>query len=328
MELTLKYPIRQEKEASGHLLGYHGLMQNLTDALRMEGVKFTDAAEVVFNIAPPHLLVSDHDRPTIGLSMWENINLPKHMMSYLAPIDRLIVPSSFCATVFRRAGYRRPIHVAPLGLWPHHWPDPPPVRDPERPRRFLWIGSRDTRKGPMILWRAWCETFTAADPVHLVVKTSITPGDDWVPSAAQAKVKVLSYRMPWPELQALYLSADVLVCTSVGEGFGLIPLEGMAAGALVISPNHTGLRDFVHKRVAWILSTKDVRGEYGVATTMPAPRVSHLRHLLRQAADPEVYASTEPLRLRAAQWARQFSWQRTAREVMRVVEQVQKGRVA
>ena len=210
--------------------------------------------------------------------MWETKDLPEKMIRGVAPADMLIVPSTFCKTVFRHGGFQKPIAVVPLAFGPSsgNFLRPSVHRSASVP--FCGWVVKTPQGLAVFMSEAWTRAFAIGDPAALTVKTSSDPGETRMRNLRYGRVQFLTHKMSWPELQALYLGHEVYVNTSVGEGYGLIALEAMAAGMLVITPRHTGLADFVHSGVAWIVETEKKPGHYGVATVMPAPKVSHLSH--------------------------------------------------
>ncbi len=105
-------------------------------------------------------------------------------------------------------------------------------------------------------------------------------------------------------LPAVYGGATVFVFPSLGEGFGLPPLESMACGTPVVSSNATSLPE-VCGDAAQYFDPRDV--ETMIATLRP---VLH---------DPELRAA---MRERGLHQAAHFSWTRAATETWTVYERV------
>lgn len=100
--------------------------------------------------------------------------------------------------------------------------------------------------------------------------------------------------------------AWVVVCPSLKEGWGLTNIEANACGTPVVCPNVPGLKDSVAPGKSGLLY------EYG--------RIEQLAGLLRQVL------SDANLRLKletgAWEWAQRFSWDRSASEMIKLVEDV------
>ncbi|MFN3650200.1 MAG: glycosyltransferase family 4 protein [Armatimonadota bacterium] len=106
------------------------------------------------------------------------------------------------------------------------------------------------------------------------------------------------------DLPDLYRGADLFAYPSLYEGFGLPPLEAMACGTPVLTSNTSSLPEVVGEAAI----TVDPRDTNAIADGM--------RRLLEQ----------EPLRARLSaaglRRAGEFDWRRTARETVRVYEEV------
>lgn len=68
--------------------------------------------------------------------------------------------------------------------------------------------------------------------------------DDWTDSDSVFRGGASAHsKMNEAELNRLYNAADVVLSTSLGEGWGLSVTEGLAAGCPVVAPDHTSIRD-------------------------------------------------------------------------------------
>ena len=113
--------------------------------------------------------------------------------------------------------------------------------------------------------------------------------------------------VPDRSLPALLAGARALLHPSLGEGFGLPPLEAMAVGTPAIVADSAALPDAV--------------GD--AALVAPADDPTAWAAAIASLADPEVAAA----RARAGQQhARAFTWSRTASETLAVYERVVRGR--
>ena len=110
--------------------------------------------------------------------------------------------------------------------------------------------------------------------------------------------------VPEADLPALYAGAAVFVFPSLYEGFGLPVLEAMACGTPVITSNTSSLPEVVGE-AGILIDPRDVR-----ALAEAVERVL---------ADERLRAE---LRAKGVERARQFTWEKTARETLAVYRSV------
>jgi glycosyltransferase involved in cell wall biosynthesis len=119
----------------------------------------------------------------------------------------------------------------------------------------------------------------------------------------QHKVLFLDYVLP-DELPGLYAGAAVFVFPSLYEGFGLPPLEAMACGTPVIVSNVSSLPEVVGD-AALMVDPYDVEG------------MSKAMH--RVLSDDGL---SETMRMKGVERAKLFSWEQTARSILKVLHEV------
>ena len=96
----------------------------------------------------------------------------------------------------------------------------------------------------------------------------------------------------------------------------------MACGLLVISPQHTGLAEYINKGVAWVCETERVGMRLcprpaHLKVKALAPKVSHLKSLIRRAVVE--FDATEAMRVRATAARKTFTWQRSAETLVKAL---------
>lgn len=111
------------------------------------------------------------------------------------------------------------------------------------------------------------------------------------------------------DLPALYGGAELFVLPSLYEGFGLPALEAMACGAPVVASN--------------VSSLPEVVGDAGLLAD-PTDAADLARQMVRVLMDP---ARAADMRRRGVERARQFTWERCARETLEVIRDVAQDRV-
>jgi glycosyltransferase involved in cell wall biosynthesis len=119
-----------------------------------------------------------------------------------------------------------------------------------------------------------------------------------------SNVVILAGRIPGENLPGLYAHASLLVMPSLYEGFGFPVVEGMAAGTPVVVSNNSSLSEVVGD--AGLLFPP----EHDQALADAIERVLH---------SP---STAKELGRKGLERSRQFTWQRTATETLRVYQTV------
>jgi glycosyltransferase involved in cell wall biosynthesis len=173
---------------------------------------------------------------------------------------------------------------------------------------LLFVGSVERRKNLPRLLPAYARLRQGGETRPLVVAGVKRGGVDKIGALLQdldlrPHVLFTGY-IPEADLPALYRGADLFVFPSLYEGFGLPPLEAMACGTPVVCSNAASLPEVVGDAAI----TVDPYDVEGLAEAM--------RRVLGDAA------LREELREKGLARARQFTWERTARETVAVYRQV------
>lgn len=205
----------------------------------------------------------DHSRPTLFLCPPDWIEKPAPSRTWLYAMhesdalpegwadivnenaERLIVPCSWCADVYRDSGTTIPISVVKPGIDFNECSVLPPVRKGTRPYTFLALGDRGIRKGYMLAYAAFFQAFRPDDNVSLIIKSNLT--NDLKNSfrisqsfdAISNRVRIWSERVD--DIRDIFAQADCVVYPAFGDGWGMFPREGAACGLPVIATNYSGL---------------------------------------------------------------------------------------
>lgn len=169
----------------------------------------------------------------------------------------------------------------------------------------LYLGSNKPHKNLPRLVEAWAQV------EHNAVLVIAGAWDERYPEAKTIAARLglgervlFRHAIAERDLPALISGARLFVFPSAHEGFGLPPLEAMACGAPVACANASSLPEVV-----------------GDAAQLFDPyAAADIARALSNVLGNENLRAT--LRERGAERARQFSWERVARETMRVYEQV------
>lgn len=202
------------------------------------------------------------------------------------------------------------VHVVRHGIDPA--PAPPRRGSSEAPL-VLYVGSIFNRRHLPALIRAFARVVRDVPAAELAIAGAdrTWPRQDLAVVAEQCGVRervALRAWVPEHELRALYSRARVFVFLSEYEGFGLPPLEALAAGVPAVVADTPVAREVYGDAAARVPPT-DVGA-------IAAAIVGLLRNEVRRAA----------LLRRADALLRTFSWQRAARDTLTVLTEAAGGR--
>lgn len=294
------------------------------------------------NQYPPHVADMRGGLRVLANYAWEESGFPADWVcEFNASLDLVTVTSGYVAKVLRDNGVHVPIHV--VGNAVDHIlagdAAPPAAPDGSGNFRFLHVSSGFPRKATDALLAAWGAAFGRDDAVELVIKTfpNIHNRIDTELAAFRAghpdaaPVRLINADLAPAAVRALYESADVLVCASRGEGFGLPLAEAMALGKPVITTAHGGQTDFCTADTAWLC---DYRFAYakthlsGFGSVWAEPDVASLARTLQ-----EVVAAGTGERARRAAAGRDrilshYTWDQVAQRTRDAVALVHRAPLA
>ncbi len=175
-------------------------------------------------------------------------------------------------------------------------------------RYILFVGSVEKRKNLRGLLRAYACLRRMEETCPLVVagvrRRKYTAIMETLWELDLEKHVIFTGYVPDADLPALYSGADLFVFPSLYEGFGLPPLEAMACGTPVVCSNAASLPEVVGDAAI----TVDPYDVEGLAEAM--------RRVLTDAN------LRQELREKGLQRAKQFTWERAARETIAVYQKV------
>ncbi len=179
------------------------------------------------------------------------------------------------------------------------------------PQRYiLYVGTLEPRKNLPTLLEAYA-TLQAQSPIP-DLQLVIVGRRGWLYESFFQRLRELNLEdqvillgfIPDEDLPAVYSGADLFVFPSLYEGFGLPPLEAMACGTPVVSSDTSSLPEVVGE-AGLMVDPHDVR-----ALTEAIERALTDRHLRAE------------LRARGLEQASRFTWEKTARQTLKVYRNV------
>lgn len=179
------------------------------------------------------------------------------------------------------------------------------IRDPY----FLFSGRWERRKNLIRILEAFAIFKKNTKTKHRLVLTgSQSWGSEEIPQAIE-RLKISGVvtdlgKTPLDELPSLYAGSEALVYASLWEGFGMPIIEAMACGTPVITSNVAAMPETAGGAALLVdpNSAEDIAGA-----------------MYRVATDAQLRDSLRTLGLERG---RQFSWERTARETLKIYQEV------
>jgi glycosyltransferase involved in cell wall biosynthesis len=170
-------------------------------------------------------------------TMWESSMLPVGWAPQLNRARAVIVPTRFCARVFREGGVNVPIEVIPEGI------DPAVYHYEERPEgeglTTLMVATMIDRKNAAVGVSAWKRAFAGDPNARLLIKSRFQYGN-FTPD--DSRITFVDANEHTRGIAHWYREADVLLALG-SEGFGLPLVEGMATGLPAIALTSEGQGD-------------------------------------------------------------------------------------
>jgi hypothetical protein len=179
--------------------------------------------------------------PLVAYTMFEATKLPDAWRDFLnKECAAIIVPTIHCRDMFRISGVTRPIKICSLGVDKDEFQYVPRSTYPGY--NFIWQGmhyDKVGRKACGIVEQAFSELKTEGrlpSESKLFLKYRPHPAFDIEMDYLDTGNGIIhcSKNMSIQELRSLYSKIDCCLNPSRGEGFGLLPLEQMAMGKIVL----------------------------------------------------------------------------------------------
>lgn len=265
----------------------------------------------------PSIRPLDPRAPRAAYVLWETTRLPEPWVASLNEVDLVLTATDWGAEAFRASGVRSPIRVVPLAL-DHDLGNAAKAEIPgiaSDSYVFYSIGHWTTRKALDLTVEAFWRTFSASDPVVLLLKTSAEDLTRYSSRRFESRLRaawftsrraVRSLRrgrkglgrvilvtedLSPGEMASLHVRGDGYVSLSRGEGWGLGAFHAAAAGNPVVITDFAAPREYLPADAAYFVDCEltEVRpGPYeriydsGSGQRWAEPSVASASALLRQ----------------------------------------------
>jgi glycosyltransferase involved in cell wall biosynthesis len=332
----------------GNSYGYSLSNTRLMEAAEKRGM-LNRRADIIVSLCHPEFFQRQPDKINVLFTMYESETLPPGMTIPMNRADAIIVPSQWCADVFRRYT-QLPIYVVPLGVDTTEYIGVKRPRPYNKPFRWLWVGADNLRKGWVAVVETWRRYFLPRWDTELYLKTTITKedirsailkeepicavGGQGVMRQMGPNITMDSRNISQLEMMKLYAAADGFLFPTMGEGFGLTLLEAMATALPCLAVLKSGVMEFASRSTCFGIRYDEV--EMDVAW-VAKPELSHktigyradLHDMARQMDwMMKHHRKITETGMRAYRRAQGFTWDESARKLERVLETIAMDRPA
>jgi glycosyltransferase involved in cell wall biosynthesis len=207
--------------------------------------------DVLVNVSLPEFFYKSK-KYSVGYTFWETNQLPKGWADHCNRMDEIWTCSAFMTEVFINSGVEVPVLNFKLGVDPELFF--PVLRERHREFTFLSIGSPSTRKNSQMAVDAFLKLFGNKDGFRLIYKSSGPPDARMTTGGLKGPlnhhaITVIDKEVSVEELSKIYDRADCLLYPTSGEGWGMIPFQGIAKGIPTICTNATACEEFANLSV-------------------------------------------------------------------------------
>ena len=311
-----------------------------------EAVKRGMEAAKLFDVTAPCIRVwHQHDMSQfvgrgkhIGFPIFELDTFNDLEKHHLNSCDELMVCSKWAKQVCLNQLYMSPnghtyldadekVHVVPLGVDAELFP-PAPARQDDK-TIFFNCGKWEIRKGHDILIKAFEKVAKEDENVELWMMCSNpfnSPEEEnkWHQSYNHPKVKLIPRADTQAEVYNIMSQVDCGVFPSRGEGWNLELLEMMAAGKHVVATEYSAHTEFCTEENSYLLPISDVEPAFdgkwffgqGNWAKIDDAEVEMLTKLMQRF----IKLSKGKVNQTGIETAKKFSWQNTAREIIKCLQ--------
>jgi glycosyltransferase involved in cell wall biosynthesis len=194
----------------------------------------------------------------VCFTYWETSRIPYQWLDVLNSADEVWTTSRWAREVFINSGVQIPVYDFKLGINDQIYTLPDMPRKLARePFTFLCIGSPSTRKNSQIAVNAFLKLFGHDERFKLIYKSNGPPDARIYNDTLEMKmmlsehprIEVIDWQVSESDLASIYKRSDCVLYPTSGEGWGLLPVQGIALGIPTICTNATACTEFAHLSV-------------------------------------------------------------------------------
>lgn len=315
------------------------------------------------------------ENPEMKIVGWVTIDGDPIPMAYrlvLSYMDCIISPTHWGKKVIKDQFYDLPVHVVPYAVDHEIWKprsdkaqiieelrkeglefSPYMTEKIAKPETFVGIfwGHNQGKKNIGGIINCWLDADLPEENSHLLMlihsrknnygKLEYLGDYDYRQNSLTnlTRMTVLEGSYQDPTMARFVQLADTVIFPSIGEGFGLPVLEGMAAGLVPITTNYAGVTDFCKMDENSLLIGGELSyGELGVRRLMM--NANHLTKTIKSAyklhgepdkripmivgGKPTEHLSWNELSANAVQTASGYNWDKTAQQIDDILRRILK----
>lgn len=309
-------------------------------------------ADTVLHFTMPPHAQPQRGRRNVNYTMFEASGIPPEWVELARDQDLVVMPTAACRDAWSGSGApEERLRVVPLAVDAEHFSRPSEPLELATPDgrpvagfrvRLLSIAEPRPRKNLLGLLRVWLRATRRDDDAVLILKPSLyhhaamTQFADDVDALQRAEGRSLSAAAPVvviptmlsePQMPSLYRSATHYISLSHGEGWDLPMMEAAVAGLELVAPRHTAYVEYLHEDEAAFVPASPApfrcEGRMGAedeiffrGLTWWDPDEDRAAAIVREIVDGRATARRSP----AARIAREYTWERAARELLATID--------
>lgn len=335
---------------------------------RRSDVELSDDAPVAVHFCHPKNFEPENHPGAFNVlfTMYEMHPPPEFFAEGMRKADMVVVPSRYCHDLLYPmlpSKERPPFATCRLGYDPSVFQyfgrrKPPAAGEPFR---WLWLGAANERKGWKLLSMMWAVPPDEMKPKIYDTAGNVMPSKDPPDPAFVTREDMVLYlkttrwqdhdseqerlfrvqnviyderRLSRPDMASLYDGAHAFIFPSYGEGFGLTALEAMVTGLPVVTIDYSGMREFLSTRYGAVFAGYDEvellvgsNIEENRTACAMRPRMLELRQGMKDVME-NYPAYLKRARKGAEMAAKEFTWDRAADELVRILRARRERRTA